>query len=69
MTVIYTQEHCPMCDVLKTALKNNNIDFVEEKDVDLMLSLGITKTPMLHVDDQPDLLNLKSALNWIEEKR
>ena len=69
MTVIYTQNHCPLCDALKDTLKAKNIEFTEEKDVELMLSLGITRTPMLHVEDKPELLSYKEALKWLEEKR
>lgn len=69
MTVIYTQKNCPACDALKDMLKQNNIEFTEETDIDLMLSLGITRTPMLHVDSFPEPLTQKQAIDWINSKK
>ena len=69
MTVIYTQKNCPACDALKDMLKQNKIEFTEETNIDLMLSLGITRTPMLHVDGFPEPLTQKQAIDWINSKK
>ena len=69
MNVIYTQKFCPLCDTLKDQLKANNIEYTEETNIDTMLSLGVTKTPMMHVDGIPTLLNYKQALDWLNEKK
>lgn len=69
MTVIYTQKNCPACDALKDMLKKNNIEFTEETDIELMISLGITRTPMLHVDGFSEPLTQKQAIDWINSKK
>ena len=68
MTVLYTN-HCPLCNALKDKLDAKKIDYTEVTDVDQMIKLGITKTPMLRVDNIPDLLNYKDSLKWVEEVR
>lgn len=69
MIVVYTQNYCPLCDRLKEILKEKNIEYTEEKNIDVMLNLGIKKTPMIKVDDSEELLNFKSALEWLNEKK
>lgn len=68
MVVLYTN-HCPLCNALKDALNKQNVLFTEETDVNKMLSLGITRTPMLGVPDRESLLSYKEALQWLQEKR
>ena len=69
MIVVYTQNYCPLCDRLKEILKEKNIEYTEEKNTDVMLSLGIKKTPMIKIDDSEELLNFKGALEWLNEKK
>ena len=67
MVVLYTN-HCPLCNYLKDLLDNKHIEYQEVTDIDYMLSLGITKTPMLQVDNG-ELMKYKQALDWVNEKR
>lgn len=68
MNVLYTN-HCPLCNALKEQLDAKKIEYVEETDLETMLNLGITRTPMMHVDGYPQLLNYKDSLKWVEETR
>lgn len=68
MTVLYTN-HCPLCNALKEKLDAEHIDYIEETNIETMLSLGIDRTPMLRVDGSDNLLTYKDALKWLNEKR
>ncbi len=65
MVVLYSN-HCPLCNNLKEELDAHHIEYKEVNDIDLMLSLGITKTPILEV--APGVfLKYKDALEWIAQ--
>ena len=41
MKIIFYSTKCPKCRVLEMKMKQKNISYVENNDVDLMLSKGI----------------------------
>ena len=53
---------CPNCRALKALLDEKKIQYTEETSVEKMLSLGITKVPVLSVDGQ--LYDCGAAINW-----
>jgi glutaredoxin-related protein len=57
---------CPKCNILEKKLKDKNIDYEEINDLDLMISLGFTQTPMLEVENE--IMDFKGANNWINNK-
>lgn len=61
--ILFTQEGCTKCDLLKTQLVKKKIDFEEVTDVNAMISLGLTQTPTLKVGDE--LLNYNKAVEWV----
>ena len=61
--ILFTQEGCTKCDLLKTQLAKKNIDFEEITDVDTMISLGLTRTPALKVGDE--LFDYNKAVEWV----
>lgn len=63
MKVTLYSTHCPRCNVLETKLREKNIEFTEETDVQKMLSLGIKSAPALGVEGK--ILDFKEATNWI----
>lgn len=63
MEIILYTTHCPQCKLLEKTLKDKNIEYKEETNVDTMLSLGIQAVPILQVDDKK--MNLKEALTWV----
>ena len=63
MEVILYSTHCPRCNVLEAKLKQKNIPFVENNDVDEMSSLGLQSAPALCVDGI--ILDFAQAIEWI----
>ena len=57
---------CPQCEVLEEKLKDNNIEFELETDINKMKELGITQVPVLEVDD--NLLSFMDAVKWINKR-
>ena len=55
-----------LCNILEKKLKDKNIDYEEINDLDLMISLGFTQTPMLEVENE--IMDFKGANNWINNK-
>lgn len=58
---------CPNCRALKVLLDEKNIPYTENTSVDEMLSLGITKVPVLSVDGR--LYDCGAAINWANTYR
>lgn len=67
MNIILYSTKCPMCNVLEKKLAEKNIKYIENNDVVAMTSLGIDKVPVLSVDGV--LLDFKSAVNWVNERK
>ena len=61
--ILFTQESCNKCDLLKAQLVKKKIDFEEVTDVNTMIFLGLTKTPALKVGDE--LLDYNKAVEWV----
>ena len=67
MSIILYSTHCPRCKVLETKLKQKNIKYTEETDVDKMLAIGLKSAPALKVDDG-DLMDFSKAIEWIKSQ-
>lgn len=52
MNIVLYTTHCPQCRGVEALLKSKKINYVENTDVDKMLSLGIKSVPVLSVDDK-----------------
>ena len=65
MNIILYSTGCPKCNILKKKLNAASINYIEETDVDVMMSLGITAVPMLKVDDK--LLSYMDAVKLIND--
>lgn len=63
MSIILYSTGCPKCNVLKSKLKEKNIEFVENNSVEEMARLGITQVPVLSVSGV--LLDFKKAVIWV----
>lgn len=66
MSVVFYSTHCPKCKILESKLKQNNIVFEENNDVELMLQKGFTTVPVLEVDGVA--YSFKEAIKWIGEQ-
>jgi glutaredoxin len=64
---IYTTNTCPKCQILKKKLKEKNIPFLEETDVNKMLELDILAVPQMKVDNSK-LMNFEQAVQWVNKQ-
>ena len=64
--ILYTT-HCPMCKALKMRLDKNSIEYEICEDVDLMISKGFSRAPVLEVNG--NVLTLKEAMQWAEDNK
>lgn len=66
MEIIFYSTHCPKCKILETKMKNKNINYTEDNDVNSMLAKGIKSAPYLEIDGQ--LYDFKKAVEWVNNK-
>ena len=66
MEVILFSTGCPKCRVLTSKLKQKNISYVENNDVELMQEKGFITVPKLEVDGV--VYDFKEAVEWIGEQ-
>ena len=64
MNIVLHSTNCSKCKVLETKLKQKNIEYTENNNVNLMLEKGFTTVPMLEVDGE--VMDYKAAFNYIE---
>ena len=64
--VILWSTHCPRCKVLEVKLKQKNIVYEENNDVDQMKAKGFLEAPKLEVDGT--VMDFKEAVKWIGEQ-
>ena len=62
MIILYTT-HCPKCRVLEGKLKSKNIVFTTFTNVDEMIQLGITESPVLDYNGQR--MDFVDAINFV----
>lgn len=65
--VLYSQNSCGPCKMIKQLLKSKNINYEEENDLSVMLSKAITKTPTLEVDGEL-IRDTKEIMNWVNKQ-
>ena len=65
MVVIYST-HCPKCSILEKKLKQANIEYTENNDVNAMLAKGMTSAPSLEVDGK--LMGFTESVEWIKSQ-
>ena len=66
MIVELYSTHCPRCDVLEAKLKQKEIQYVINTDVDEMLAQGIQSVPALRVGTE--ILDFASAVKWLNSQ-
>ena len=65
MSVILYTTHCPQCIVLSNILKDNNIEYKEVTDVEIMRKKGFVSVPRVEVDGK--IMTMKETMDWIKE--
>jgi len=55
---------CPNCNILKKMIENKEISYIEETDVNKIISLGITEVPAIMLENKK-ILNYQEAKKWL----
>lgn len=63
--ILYTT-HCPKCKILTKKLKEKNIPYTENADVEEMQRIGLQTVPYLSVNDE--LLSFTDAVKWVRKQ-
>lgn len=63
-SIVLYSTGCNACNTLKLMLKNANIEYTENNDIDEMLALGISQVPVLSVEGK--LLSYNDAKAWVQ---
>ena len=64
--VLYTID-CPKCKILERKLNEAGVEYEVVKDVDTMMSLGISSAPVLGVGE--NILNFNEAIGWVRNRQ
>ena len=64
--VLYTID-CPKCKILERKLNEAGVEYEVVKDVDTMMSLGISSAPVLGVGES--ILNFNEAIGWVRNRQ
>jgi glutaredoxin-related protein len=64
--VILFSTHCPRCKVLELKLKQKNIQYEENTDIEQMKAKGFKEVPKLEVNGV--IYDFKEAVKWIGEQ-
>ena len=63
MRVTLYSTGCPKCVILEAKMKQKNIEYAIENDVDLMVEKGFQSLPMLEVDGE--VMDFGTAVKWV----
>ena len=62
--IILWTTHCPRCKVLEAKLKQNNIDYEANSNIELMKAKGFSDAPKLEVCGV--IYDFKEAVEWLK---
>jgi glutaredoxin-related protein len=65
--VILWSTHCPRCKVLELKLKQKNIEFEENNNVEEMTAKGFKEAPKLEITDGT-IMDFKEAVEWLKQQ-
>lgn len=65
-TILYSNG-CDQCNDLKSKLKQSNIEYTENNNIDEMLGRGFISAPMLEVDG--DTYDYNHAIKWLDSRK
>ena len=64
--IVFYSTHCPKCSILEKKLKQANIEYTENNDVETMVAKGMTSAPSLEVDGK--LMSFAESIEWIKSQ-
>lgn len=65
MTTLYSTK-CSKCNIVEKKLKEKNIEYFENNNVNQMLEMGLSTVPWLEVDGE--MMDFNQAVKWINEQ-
>lgn len=65
--IILWSTHCPRCRIIETKLKQKNIEYEENNNVEEMKVKGFQEAPKLELADGT-IMDFKQAVEWIKEQ-
>ena len=66
MSVILYSTHCPKCNVLEKKLKDRNVEYEINTNVDEMIEKGYMSLPVIEVDGE--VKDFSAAISWINNR-
>lgn len=63
MKVVLYSTNCPKCNVLEKKLREANVEFEINSDVDEMIKKGFRSAPVLEVDGES--MKFEEAVKWV----
>lgn len=64
--IVFYSTHCPKCKVLEIKLKQKKIEYVENDNVEEMLSKNIKSAPCLEIDG--NIMSFEEAVKWVNKQ-
>lgn len=65
MVTLYSTK-CSKCNIVEKKLKEKNIEYFENNNVNQMLEMGLSTVPWLEVDGE--MMGFNQAVKWINEQ-
>lgn len=65
MIILYTVENCGKCKILELKLKEKNVKFEKNENIDELINMGFRSAPILKVDKE--YLDYGKAIKFIKE--
>ena len=65
MSIILYSTHCPKCNVLEKKLKDRNVEYEINTNVDEMIEKGYMSLPVIEVDGEAK--GFSAAISWINK--
>lgn len=65
MVTLYSTK-CSKCNIVEKKLKEKNIEYFENNNVNQMLEMGLSTVPWLEVNGE--MMDFNQAVKWINEQ-
>lgn len=65
MITLYSTK-CSKCNIVEKKLKEKNIEYFENNNVNQMLEMGLSTVPWLEVNGE--MMDFNQAVKWINEQ-
>lgn len=67
MPILYSTDNCPWCSLLKKRLDFAKIQYIENKDEEIIKEKGFTTVPQLELPTG-ETFSFQEAINWVNSQ-